>query len=79
MVSRDRKAKNAFTAGPRFSTMVKHTGGAIGCTSLLMIAPESEIIIAILCNLQDAKNITSVGTDVAHIFFQHMNISNHKV
>lgn len=59
--------------------MVKHTGGAIGCTSLLMIEPENEIIVAILCNLQDAENITSVGTDVAHIFSQYMNTTTQTV
>ncbi|CAI5449298.1 unnamed protein product [Caenorhabditis angaria] len=44
-----------------------HTGGAVGASSVLIIYPESEICIAILCNLQETS-VLSLARTIESIF-----------
>lgn len=47
--------------------MVYHTGQSVGSSSILIIKPESEIIVAILTNLEKV-NLTSLGSFIAQEF-----------
>ena len=54
---RDFKVEKAFTADPGFETIISHTGGAVGATSVLLIEPKNEMVIAIITNLQETSGI----------------------
>lgn len=68
VVDRNRKAKAAFTAEPRYPTLFSHTGGAVGATSVLLIEPQCEIVIALITNLGAANGISQVATQVLDQF-----------
>lgn len=69
-VLRDKKAKSAFTYEPRYTTLFSHTGGAVGATSVLLIEPESEVVVALIANLEAARGIQKIALDVADQFVQ---------
>uniref|UniRef100_A0A6G1SA89 Serine beta-lactamase-like protein LACTB, mitochondrial n=1 Tax=Aceria tosichella TaxID=561515 RepID=A0A6G1SA89_9ACAR len=48
---------------------IYHTGSAVGASSVLIIYPESEVVVAILSNLEDV-NLTDVGIKIANAFIQ---------
>ena len=62
---RDFKAEKAFTAEPGFETIISHTGGAVGATSVLLIEPKNEMVIAIITNLQETSGIYQTALDIA--------------
>ncbi|XP_015795320.1 serine beta-lactamase-like protein LACTB, mitochondrial [Tetranychus urticae] len=59
---------HAAGAVPPFKDVIYHTGSATGGTTLLVIIPEKEMVIAIMCNLHSARGIMSLGRDVAQLF-----------
>lgn len=55
----------AFCAQPLFQNTFSHTGGAVGASSVLLIEPERELVIALITNLQNAGGIYRIAMDVA--------------
>jgi serine beta-lactamase-like protein LACTB len=55
---------------------VYHTGGAVGCSSCLLIVPKDDgnesnpngIVVAVLCNLDNASGIANFTNEIANIF-----------
>jgi len=47
---------------------IHHAGGALGASSILVIYPESEIVVAILCNLGEVKDLKKIGYTLASQF-----------
>lgn len=67
-VIRNAQPFHASGAVPPFKDVIYHTGSATGGTTLLVIIPEKEMVIAIICNLHMARGIMSLGRDVAQLF-----------
>ena len=76
---RNEEAKKAFTAEPRFPTLISHSGGAVGASSLLLVEPDREIIIAIITNLQAAGELGRIGYDVMEAFQKQVQGSGESV
>lgn len=76
VVNRNKKAKKAFTAEPPYPTLFSHTGGAIGATSVLLIEPQSEIVIALITNLGAAMGISRIATQVLNEFTKKIKNKN---
>nr|XP_027200764.1 serine beta-lactamase-like protein LACTB, mitochondrial [Dermatophagoides pteronyssinus] len=57
----------AFAAEPPFNNVAMHTGGAVGASSLLLIEPDSEIVVAIIVNLQHALPMSLIN-DIVKLF-----------
>lgn len=76
-VIRDVKAANAFTYEPQFSTLISHSGGAVGASSLLLIEPEREIVVALITNLEslDSLGITRIVMEVAEQFAKEISVN----
>ncbi|KAH9399286.1 hypothetical protein TYRP_018198 [Tyrophagus putrescentiae] len=68
VVVRNESARAAFTAEPRFSTIISHSGGAVGASSLLLIEPDREIVLSLLVNVQAAGELYRIGYDVLEAF-----------
>ena len=47
----------------------EHGGGSIGGTAILMIYPESKLVVAVLTNLTGALSVRTLGSNVARTFF----------
>ncbi|OTF79749.1 hypothetical protein BLA29_002729 [Euroglyphus maynei] len=60
--------RRAYAAEPLFDNCAMHSGGAVGATSILVIEPENEIVVAIIANLQEAGQISAMGLEIAKIF-----------
>ena len=65
---KDGSAKVAFGPEPAFENVAWHTGAAVGATSILLIEPKSEVVVAILTNLQSANGILDSALDIAKQF-----------
>ncbi|KAJ6225774.1 hypothetical protein RDWZM_004319 [Blomia tropicalis] len=70
---RNESAKKAFAAEPRFSTLFYHSGGAVGASSLLIIEPEKEIVVAFITNMLSAKEMYRIVYDVTEIFSKQIS------
>ncbi|CAG2120038.1 unnamed protein product, partial [Medioppia subpectinata] len=70
---RDGKCEYAFCAEPMFPTLISHTGGAIGASSILMIEPNSELIVAVIVNTTGVSGLGETATYIAHQFTRHNN------
>lgn len=71
-VVRDETAKKAYASTPRYSTYFSHSGGAVGASSLLLIVPEQELVVALIINLQAAKELYRIGYDVTDAFAKNV-------
>lgn len=47
---------------------IAHTGGAIGGTSVLILVPEFQLTVVILCNVQDGRGVGFSGKRIADCF-----------
>ncbi|KAI2796951.1 hypothetical protein BLOT_015593 [Blomia tropicalis] len=70
---RNESAKKAFAAEPRFSTLFYHAGGAVGASSLLIIEPEKEIVVAFITNMLSAKEMYRIVYDVTEMFSKQIS------
>lgn len=68
---KDGKASFASCAEPPFENCFFHTGGAIGATSIILIEPQTELVVAIFTNLQNAEGITMLGFEIAKCFVKN--------
>lgn len=59
-------------AEPPFDDIVHHTGRAIGASSILLILPKEEIVVAMICNLQ-ATSLYDLAIDVSKVFLKHLS------
>ncbi|GAM24064.1 hypothetical protein SAMD00019534_072390 [Acytostelium subglobosum LB1] len=48
--------------------IVYHTGGAVGGSSVLVILPNNGVVVSVLANLENTRNIDGLGIRVANIF-----------
>ncbi|XP_074601175.1 serine beta-lactamase-like protein LACTB, mitochondrial [Brevipalpus obovatus] len=55
-----------------------HTGSATGGTTLLMVIPEAEMVVSLICNLGDGGRLLWLGVEVMKIFLEEENLSNHQ-
>ncbi len=62
------KSQFAYCAEPLFPTIFSHSGAAVGASSMLVIEPNNELVIAIITNLQDASGIQSIALEIAEEF-----------
>ncbi|KAH7643304.1 hypothetical protein HUG17_9995 [Dermatophagoides farinae] len=60
--------RHAFASEPLFDNVAMHSGGAIGASSILVIEPDNEIVVAIIANLQEANEISKMGMEIGKIF-----------
>ena len=69
------KPLKAFAAGPPSSMIVSHSGSAIGATSMLLIDPDSQIVVALFTNLQSAGQLYNMTLNVAQQFKKELNLA----
>jgi hypothetical protein len=50
-------------------TTAEHGGGSLGGTAILIVYPESKLVVAVLTNLTGAPGIRAIGSSVARTFF----------
>lgn len=65
--------KYQHTNCPPFRNAYFHTGATNGATSLLLILPDQELVIALFSNLEGAKNLMSLGVSIAKIFIDYVS------
>ncbi|KAI7696131.1 Serine beta-lactamase-like protein LACTB [Sarcoptes scabiei] len=72
-VNRNSKSLTAFTSEQIFENLASHSGGSVGASSMLLIEPNNEIVIALIVNKQEAKGISRIATEIAQIFAKNSN------
>lgn len=55
-----------------------HTGSATGGTTLLMVVPETEMVVSLICNLENGGKLLWLGVEVMKIFLEQENRSHHQ-
>lgn len=69
------KIECASCSEPPFAHVACHTGSAIGASSVLIILPEEEIVIAAFCNLGPIS-LYNICCDVIKIFLKELKPTN---
>lgn len=67
-VVKDVNLKYKDAAAPPFDQYMYHTGAAIGATSILLILPEEELVIAVLTNLDSCGGLSNLAFNIASTF-----------
>lgn len=72
VASPDLVKKNSLTGiEPQFNDIAFHTGAAVGASSVLLILPDEQIVISILCNLQEVS-LHQLAKDVVKVFLRQI-------
>ncbi|RWS30656.1 hypothetical protein B4U80_10002 [Leptotrombidium deliense] len=69
--------KYASCVAPPFQEMIFHSGGAMGATSHLLIVPEHELAVVVICNLGNCPGLGDMVLNVAKNFADNISKVNH--
>ncbi|EFA85838.1 hypothetical protein PPL_01069 [Heterostelium album PN500] len=51
--------------------VIYHTGAAVGGTTILVMLPVQGVVVSILANRQEIRDVTTIGIKIANIFSEH--------
>ncbi|RWS07111.1 hypothetical protein B4U79_02605, partial [Dinothrombium tinctorium] len=72
IVVKNATPKHAACLSPPFRDMIFHDGGAIGFSSYLLIIPEHEIVVAVICNVEKCRGLDKLSLSIAKAFSENI-------